>query len=105
VSLVSYKYNPHFYLESVIVTTKGYHNLEVVLVFDDNGNVISQILHRVYYRYGYYMAANQVRTVHGYVAMTYIIPYAYEYQTNKSRQIIAVYDSDDYEDDHDKGYS
>lgn len=27
ITLASYKYNPHFFLESVIVTVKGYHNL------------------------------------------------------------------------------
>lgn len=35
ITLSSYKYNPHFYMETVIVTIKGYHNIEVTLVFDD----------------------------------------------------------------------
>lgn len=58
IALSSYKYNPHFFMETVIVTVKGYHNLEVTLVYDDNGNIISSILHRVYFRYGYYNVVN-----------------------------------------------
>lgn len=74
--------------------------MEVVLVFDDNGNIISEILHRIYYRYGYYNTVNEVRTANGYVAITYIIPYVQEYISNKTRQVVAVYDTHDYDDDH-----
>lgn len=58
ISLVTYKYNPHFFMESVIVTTKKYHNFEVTLVFDDDGKLLSKILHRVYKGYGFYVTTN-----------------------------------------------
>lgn len=74
ISLVSYKYNPHFFTETVIVTTKGYHNFEVLLVFDDNGNILNSIIHRVYLRYGFYDNINEVKASHSYVAISYIIP-------------------------------
>ena len=54
ITLSNYKYNPHFYMESVIVTTKHYHSFEVTLVFDDNGKLLSKILHRVFQKYGFY---------------------------------------------------
>jgi hypothetical protein len=100
ITLVSYKYNPHFFMESVLVTVKGYHNIEVTLVYDDNGNIISSILHRIYYRYGYYNVINEVRSTAGYVAISYIIPGAFEVKTNHTRQIVAVYDTNDFEGDH-----
>lgn len=41
----------------------------------------------------------------GYVAISYIIPYLYEYSTNYTRQIVAVYDTLDYEGEHHDGYA
>lgn len=88
-----------------MVTIKNYHNLEITLVFDDNGKLLSQILHRVYYRYGFYDTINSVKANSGYVAITYIIPSSQMLNTSLSRQIVAVYDSRDYDDEHEKGYS
>jgi hypothetical protein len=105
VNLIAYKYSPHFYMESVIITTKNYHNIEVMLVFDDNGNVLSSIIHRIYYRYGFYNTVNDVKTSSGYLAISYIIPYTQEYMTKYTRQIVAVYDTTDYPGEHDLGYS
>ena len=99
VTLSSYKYSPHFDVEAVIVTTKGYHNFEVLLAYDDDGNVQSSVLHRVYYRYAYYNTFNDVRVSQGYVAIPYVIPPIYEYMTNYTRQIVAVYDTSDYTSD------
>lgn len=88
-----------------MVTAKNYHNIEILLVYDDNGNVLSSIVHRIYYRYGYYNSVNNVKTASGYMAISYVIPYIYDYMTNKSKQIVAVYDTRDYDDDHERGFS
>ena len=74
-------------------------------MYDDDGNILSSILHRVLYRYAYYMSTNYVRSVYGYIAMSYILPPIYRSFTNYTRQVVAVYDSTDYESDHEKGYS
>jgi hypothetical protein len=105
VSFCAFKYVPHFYTETVIVTTKNYHNLEIMIIYDNNGKVVKSILHRIYYRYGYYLAAGLVKSAIGYVAINYIIPAEQELSTNFTRQIVAVYDSSDYDYDHEKGYS
>lgn len=77
VTLVSYKYNPHFYMETVLVTTKGFHNFEILLVFDDDGNCLSSIIDKVLYRYGFYDTLNEVKYSMGYVAISYTIPYLF----------------------------
>jgi hypothetical protein len=105
VSFCAYKYIPNFYTETVIVTTKNYHNLEIMILYDNNGKVLKSILHRIYYRYAYYMATGLVKSAIGYVAINYMIPAEQEYKTNYTRQIVAVYDSQDYEYDREKGYS
>lgn len=74
-------------------------------MYDDDGNVLSSIVHRIYYRYGYYNTVNDVKTSSGYLAISYTIPYTQEYQTNYTRQIVAVYDTLDYPGDHELGYS
>jgi dTDP-4-amino-4,6-dideoxygalactose transaminase len=74
VAFCSYKYNPVFYIESVVVTTKNYHNLEILLIYDDHGKVVHRNLHRIFYRYGFYNAIGEVKSAIGYVAINYIIP-------------------------------
>lgn len=69
------------------------------MVFDDDGKLLSQILHRVYYRYGFYETINSVKARSGYVAITYIIPSSQMLNASLSRQVVAVYDSKDYEHD------
>lgn len=106
VTRVGFKYNPHFGIESILVTTKHYDNFEVLLIFDEDTGVLkSQALHRVYKRYAYYETTNEVRASHGYVAISYILPPIYRELTNYTRQIVAVYDSTDYEGESEKGYS
>ena len=58
---------------------------------------MSTILHRLYLRYAFYNTMNELRVTRGYVAISYLLPPTYERETNYTRQIIAVYDSDDYE--------
>jgi hypothetical protein len=89
-------YNPHFDTENIIVTTKGYHNFEITIVYDETGHVISSILHRVYFRYGYYNSVNEVKATQGYVAFGFIIPPIFDYMTTYMKQYIAVYDTLDY---------
>lgn len=96
VALVSYKYNPNHYVETVMVSTKGYHHVELYLIFDDNGKLLENYIWRIYYRYGFYNAINEIKVASGYVAIPYLIPYTQEYTSNYTRQIIAVYDTSDY---------
>jgi hypothetical protein len=75
VKFVKAVYNPHFDTENLIVTTRNYHNFEFTIVYDDAGKFISCILHRVYYRYGFYMALNDLQVSNGFIAIGYKIPY------------------------------
>lgn len=43
------------------MTTNKYHNFEIQIVYDKNAQVIATHIHRVYYRYGFYEAANAVK--------------------------------------------
>ena len=92
-------------MENVLVTTYGFHNFEVTIIYDDDSHVISTVLHRVYYRYAFYNTINYVRAADEYVAIGYLIPPIYEYFSDFSRQLITLYDSRDYEHESDKGYS
>lgn len=106
VSHTGFKYNPVFEMENILVTTNGFHNFEITIIYDQKGHIISQILHRVYYRYGYYTTTNYVKTTDlGYMAISYLIPPVAEYISNYSRQLIALYDTKDYDKDAEKGFS
>lgn len=94
----------HFEKERIIITTKGYHNFEVLIVYDESDHIFSTILHRVYYRYSFYNAYNDVKSISGYVAIGYTLPNIYSIY-NYTRQYIALYDTNDYEHESDKGYS
>ena len=104
VNLLSYKYHPHFDTESVLVTTKGYHNLELLISRDDS-HIVATNLHRLYLRYSLYETTNEAKTVAGYVAISYLLPPLARYETHYTRQVIAVYDTFDYESESEKGYS
>lgn len=58
ISYVKATYSPHFDIENIVITTKGYHSFEITLVYDDSGHVQAPILHRVYQRYSFYNAVN-----------------------------------------------
>lgn len=61
VTLTSTQENPHFEVENIVITTNGFHNFEVTLIYDE-ARLLSSILHRVYYRYAFYEAQNFVRS-------------------------------------------
>ena len=96
--------SPHFDTENMLVTTRGYHNFEITVVFDDKGFVQSTILHRVYHRYIYYNAVNEVQSGNGFILMSYVVPPNIDI-FNKTKQYIVIYDSIDYSGEFDKGYS
>jgi hypothetical protein len=56
------RHNPHFEMENILITTVGYHNFEITLIYDDDGHILSTVLHRVYYRYAFYNTANIVKS-------------------------------------------
>ena len=106
VSMVSAKYHPTYDVESVIITIHKYHNIEVLLPFDDKSVVVNPILHRMYQRYGYYEIANSIKSDFGYLAVPFKLPTTYIVQNStKSRQVLAVYDTFDYEGESEKGFS
>lgn len=88
------------------MTTNKYHNFEIQIVYDKNAQVIATHIHRVYYRYGWYEAANVVKAEEDYVAIPYILPDVFSHiNPNYSRQYIVIYDAKEYDNDHAKGYS
>ena len=105
VTHTSFIYNQYLEMENILVTTTNFHSFEFTLIYDSNGHIISTILHRVYYRYGYYTTRNYVRAGNGYMAISYIIPPLVEYMSNYSRQVVALYDTMDYPHESEKGYS
>ena len=84
-------------MERVIVTTKGYHNFEVILTYDKSDKIQAAHIHRVYYRYGFYHTVNDVKAVPGYVAIGYVLPAAYVIYKELPKQYVAIYDTSDYE--------
>jgi len=105
VTHTAFLYNPHLETENILVTTTNFHSFEFTLIYDNTGHIISSILHRVYYRYGYYTTYNYVKAAGGYLAISYIIPPIVEYMSNFSRQVVALYDTMNYEHESEKGYS
>ena len=105
ISFVKAVANPHFDIENVVVTTKGYHNFEITLVYDDKGHLQAPILHRVYQRYSFYNAANEVHSRNGFIVLSYVLPPNIDPDAGYRRQYITLYDSLDYPHESDKGYS
>lgn len=62
VTLSSKQHNDYLEVENIIVTTDKYHNFEITLVYDDNAQILACHIHRVFYRYGWYEAANLVKS-------------------------------------------
>lgn len=93
VTKLNSRYHPRFDQEGILVTTKNYDNFEVILSFDDKGNLLSSTLDKIYQRYAFYQTTNQVKAVSGYVAISYLLPPVYQYETNYTRQLVAVYDT------------
>jgi hypothetical protein len=87
VTHTGFRYNPHFEMETVLVTTNNFHSFEFTLIYDDDGHLVNQVLHRVYYRYGFYTTKNYVASRGGYMAISYFIPPVAEYITDFSRQV------------------
>ena len=96
VTHTAFVYNPQYEMENILVTTTNFLSFEFSLIYDDNGHILSSVLHRVYYRYGYYTTYNYVKAASGYLAISYIIPPVVEYMSNFSRQVVALYDTRDY---------
>lgn len=95
VTFVKVTPSPHFDTENILITTRGYHNFEITVVFDDKGSVQSAVLHRVYHRYIYYNAVNEVQAANGFILMSYVVPPGMDI-VNKTKQYIVIYDSIDY---------
>lgn len=95
-------FSPYFDTENIVITTRGYDNFEITLIFDDSGHVQAPILHRVYQRYAYYNAVNEVHAKNGFIIIGYINPFQSE---DQPKQYVALYDSIDYPHEFDKGYS
>ena len=58
VTKLNSKYHPRFDQEGILVTTKNYDNFEVILSFDDKGNLLSSTLDKIYQRYAFYQTTN-----------------------------------------------
>ncbi len=106
VSFVKAQYNPHFDIENVVVTTKGYDSFEITIVYDDDTNrIVSTILHRVYQRYSFYNAVNELQSRGGFIVMGYVLPPNIDPNLKFRKQYITLYDSFDYPHESEKGYS
>jgi hypothetical protein len=103
VTLTNTIYNPHFEVENIVVTTAGFHNFEITLIYD-GARLLSSALHRIYYRYAFYECNNFVRSAGDYLAISYSLPEMFSW-TDFTRQLIVVYDAKDYPADSAKGYS
>jgi hypothetical protein len=96
VNFVKAQYNPHFDIENVVITTKGYDSFEITIVYDDTGRIQSTILHRVYQRYTFYNAVNEVQSRSGFIVIGYVLPPNIDPGFGFRRQYITLYDSFDY---------
>ena len=95
VDFVKSVYNPSLDMENVIVTTKGYDNLQISLIYDKAGFVSTAVLHRVYNRYAYYDAYNEVHANNAFIVVGYLLPPDVK-DRDAQPQYIALYDSNDY---------
>ena len=73
-SITMIKHNSEFKTENLLVTTKKYHNLELILTYDQWGNVIGTNLHRLYLRYSLYETIGVAKVAPGYVGIHYVLP-------------------------------
>ena len=75
-----------------------------MLAYDENGRVAASLLHRVYQRYSFYNAVNEVHAKNGFIVTGYTLPPTIN-QSLYRKQYVAVYDSLDYPHEFDKGFS
>lgn len=73
------------------------------MAYDDKGYVASVLLHRVYHRYTFYNAANEVQSRSGFILMSYLLPPGIA--GNYTKQYVTLYDSIDYDHEFDEGFS
>lgn len=67
------------------------------MAYDSKGYVASAFLHRVYHRYTFYNAANEVQARSGFILMSYLLPPGIG--DNNTKQYVTLYDSIDYDDE------
>ena len=72
------------------MTTKGYDNFEISLVYDKAGFVSTSILHRVYKRYSFYDTFNDVHARSGFIVVGYILPPDVKDEAFKSQYVVLV---------------
>ena len=87
--------SPHFYSENMVVTTRGYHNFEIEMNYDNKGFLQAAVLVRVYHRYTFYDAVNEVQAESGFILIGYVLPATVD-QTQYTKQYVTIYDSIDY---------
>lgn len=61
----------------MIVTTRGFHLLQLNCFFDHAGKLVDHKISRVYYRYGFYETSNYVKSFDGYFAIVQKVPVLY----------------------------
>ncbi len=88
--------HPLFDAENIVITTKGYNNFEITVFYDKEGRVQGQILHRVYQRYSFYNAINEVHAKNGFVVVSYVYPPNMDQSLPFGKQYVTLYDSIDY---------
>ena len=78
--------------QTILVTTGRFHTFQIGLSTDNNGNVISLVLERVYLRYAGFHVQNYIRHHGFYFLISQIAPQSeIDKRPNISRQIISVY--------------
>lgn len=76
------------------MTTDKYHHFELTVIYDENAQVQSVHIAKVYYRYGFYEAKNIVKAEEGYVVVSYVLPdWIADINDKYPRQYIVAYDS------------
>lgn len=66
------------------------------MFYDKEGRVQGQILHRVYQRYSFYNAINEVHAKSGFVVVSYVYPANMDQELPYRKQYVTLYDSIDY---------
>lgn len=97
--------HPLYDAENIVITTRGYNNFEITVFFDKDGRVQGTILHRVYQRYSFYNAVNEVHAKSGFVVVSYVYPPNMDQDLPFGKQYVTLYDSIDYPHEAEKGYS
>jgi hypothetical protein len=104
ISYVKSNVIPHFDSENIVITMKGFDNFEIMLIYDEDGRLQTQVLHRIYKRYAFYNTFNEVHARNGFIVVGYIFPPNMVSDVYR-KQYIALYDSIDYPHESEQGYS